>query len=246
MFAGITWVQFGLFILVAVILYYSIILFIYYRSEIFGTLRKTSAPSDLIPSSAAMTFSVHSAIGATADYGNDISSPPGSDSFKNNDTENPPASDEPNNDPAQEEDSDLTGEYWKGEENLAEIQEQEEDLYFMDDIDLEEQFIPFAAGDAVEFVTGGIVLADLNQTVELLTQEEITDTEKGQLSKNLEIMEDTLLLQTLMTDNVRAKARVELLLNEALWEEEAPPKEPQEIKDSFSDLDVKKLLKQVH
>jgi len=246
MFAGITWGQFSLFILVAVILYYCIIIFIYYRAEIFGTLRKTNAHSDLVPSPAATAVSVHSAIGGTADYGNGFSAAPWPDRPKNNDTENPPASDESNNDTAQEEDSDLTGECWEGEENLAEIQEQEEDLYFMDDIDLEEQFIPFNAGDSVEFVTGGIVLEDLNRTVELLTQEEITDTEKGQLSKNIEMMEDTLLLQTLMTDNVRAKARVELLLNEALWEDEVPAKEEQVIKDSFSDLDVKKLLKQVH
>jgi len=246
MFVGITWGQFGLFILIVVILYYSIIIFIYYRAELFGTLRKTYTHSNLVTSPAATAVPVYSAIGGTADYGNSFSSAPGPDSPKYNDADNPPASDESNNDPAQEEDSNLTEERWEGEGTLAEIQEQEEDLYFMDDIDLEEQFIPFDAGDSLEFVTGGIVLEDLNRTVELLTQEEITDTEKGELSKNIEMMEDSLLLQTLMTDNERAKARVELLLNEALWEEEVPRMEEQIIKDSFSDLDVKKLLKQVH
>ncbi len=245
MFVGITWGQFGLFILVAVILYYSIIILIYYRAELFGKLRKTSAPSDLVPSPAATAVPVYSAVGGTADYGNSFAASPWPD-VPNNDIENPPASDESRNDTEKEEDSNLTDESWAGEENLAEIQEQEEDLYFMDEINLEAQFIPFDAGDSVEFVTGGIVLEDLSRTVELLTQEEITDTEKGQLSKNIEMMEDTLLLQTLMTDNVRAKGRVEMLLNEAIWEEEVPGKEEQVIKDSFSDLDVKKLLKQVH
>src|SRR5687767_13870661 len=115
MFVGITWGQFGLLILGALILYYSIVIVIYYRAELLGTLRKTSTPADLVPSPATTAVPVYAAIGGTADYGNGFVPSPWPDVPKNQDPESPPAADAFRADTAQAAESNLTAESWADE-----------------------------------------------------------------------------------------------------------------------------------
>lgn len=252
MFAGITWGQFGLFILVVVILYYVVVILLYFRAELFGKIQKKNNSADLVPAPITAPVQVFSAVGSTADYGNSIpnmSVPgiPDNNNSNNPDTEeikeqeqeentNNSNSEGINNNPE-------TDNLPENDENGFELQDQEEDMFLEDEVDLDEQFTSFENADSVEVDMGGITVAELDRTIELLHQKEITITEKGELTKNLEMIEDTFLLQSITTDNSRAKEKLDLLFGDKFFEEEEPVKAEQVIKDSFSDVDVKQLIK---
>lgn len=252
MFAGITWGQFGLFILVVVIVYYVVVILLYFRAELFGKIRKKNNPTDLVPAPVTTPVQVFSAVGSTADYGNSISNisvPVSSDNNNSNNLDS-----EESKDPEQEENTNdsNSGEinnspeldnFSENDEDGFELQDQEEDMFLEDEVDLEGQFISFENADSIEVDLGGITVAELDRTVELLHQEEITITEKGELTKNLEMIEDTFLLQSITTNNSRAKEKLDLLFGDKFFEEEEPVKGEQVIKDCFSDVDVKQLIK---
>ncbi|WP_026461458.1 hypothetical protein [Adhaeribacter aquaticus] len=252
MFAGISWGQFGLFVLVGVIIYYTIIILMYYRTELFSKFSRSSTPPDLVPTSASTP--VFSAVGSTPDYGN--SSAPSlipvvnaftagpvvgavADSETDteiNESENPFDEDEI---PVTE-DQAAVAETAESGSALAEIQDH--DFFQEDDINLEEQFIAFEPD--VEVPEGGIAVDDLHRTVALLHQEDINPVEQTELAGNLEILNDTLLLQTVMSNNSRARSRVDLLLGQNL-EKRDNDTNPPVIADSFADLDVKKLINSI-
>ncbi len=261
MFAGISWGQFGLFLLIGAILYYAAVILLYYRSELISKFSRQSNPADLVPKTAAVP--VYSAVGGTADYGNQLSNPiippvnviPGINALAiNPSTDLAPGdgqdqdSNKNNENPVMDADgadseADEPGEMFVNRSGLVEIQEtgdgMDEDFFPEDEINLEEQFISFSSEQS-DYVEGGISLDGLERTVTLLTQEDITTGEQEQLKEGLEILNDSLLLQTVMDNNSRARSRVDLLLGNALQKIENEDKPA--IADSFGDLDVDKLI----
>jgi hypothetical protein len=252
MFAGITWGQFGLFLLVTVTIYYVVVILLYYRAEVFGKFQENKKPANLVPSPLAVPFI--SAIGSTPDYGSSLGAPVtpgGTDNPTHKENKEPEITEE---EAEEEENSDAldAGEVNDNpelsllpddDENAFEVQDPEEDMFFEDEVNVEEQFISFEDADSIEVFTGGITVAELDRTVELLQQEAPSISEKRELSKNLELIEDTFLLQSITADNTRAKEKLDLLFGDKFFAEEVPEIEKQVIKDSFADVDVKKLIK---
>ncbi|GEO05513.1 hypothetical protein AAE02nite_31770 [Adhaeribacter aerolatus] len=248
MFAGITWGQFGLFLLVAISIYYVVVILLYYRAEVFGKFQEKKKPADLVPSPVAVP--VISAIGSTPDYGSSLGAPVtpgGTDNPTHQENKEPEITEEEGSSDASDtgvtnhnpELSILPGD----DENAFAVQDPEEDMFFDDEVNVEEQFISFEEADSIEVLTGGITVAELDRTVDLLQQEEISFSEKRELSKNLELIEDSFLLQSITTDNTRAKEKLDLLFGDKFFAEEVPEIGEQVIKDSFADVDVKKLMK---
>ncbi|WP_181308357.1 hypothetical protein [Rufibacter sp. XAAS-G3-1] len=265
MFEGITWGQFCFFVLGAVTVYYLGVGAVYYRAEVLAMLGKKRKPSGLVPAPANAPVPAFSALGSTPDYGNSLSnvSAPGTfedtkagNAFEAEEFEGQDQEEEYQEEEYLEEEY-LEEEYLEDEYQEEEYREEEypvgeglleeEELLFGEEVDLEKQFISFEAADSPEVETGGISVQELSRTVELLQQEDISGSEKGELSKNLELIEDTLLLQSLLSGNARAREKLDSLIGDRWHEaaEEETVKGEQVIKDSFADVDVTKLMNKI-
>ncbi|RNI24108.1 hypothetical protein [Rufibacter latericius] len=255
MFEGITWGQFCFFVLGAVTVYYLGVGAVYYRAEVLAMLGKKRKADGLVPAPANSPVPTFSAVGSTPDYGHSLS--------------HVSASGTPNDLTAQydqgpegfdvqdQEEEYLEEEYLEEEYQEEEYQEEEypvgeglgegEELLFGEEVDLEKQFIPFEAAESPEVETGGISVQELSRTMELLQQEDISGREKGELSKNLDLIEDTLLLQSLLSGNARAREKLDSLIGARWYEaaEEETVRGEQVIKDSFADVDMTKLMNKI-
>ncbi|MBC3538966.1 hypothetical protein ACFSC6_10510 [Rufibacter sediminis] len=260
MFESITWGQFCFFVLGAVTVYYLGVGAVYYRAEVLAMLGKKRKPDGLVPAPANAPVPTFSAVGSTPDYGHSLSnvSAPGTfedtkagnafeaEGFEGQDQEEEYQEEEYQEEEYQEEEY-LEDEYREEEYPVGEGLSEEEELLFGEEVDLEKQFIPFEAADSPEVETGGISVQELSRTVELLQQEDISGSEKGELSKNLELIEDTLLLQSLLSGNARVREKLDSLIGDRWHEaaEEETVKGEQVIKDSFADVDVTKLMNKI-